>query len=106
MNPDTRLAHDRSSRRPAWAVGIAILIVLSGAAANNVTVATQDMRDYLPLLYFAVVSFLSAIGLLAYGAVRGGVVLKVIAAFAGLLAIAQLVDASGRLYSIATAAAG
>jgi hypothetical protein len=83
-----------------------MLVVLAGAVANNVTVATQDMRDYLPLLRFAVVSFLCAIGLLTYGAVRGGVVLKIIGVLVGLLAIAQLVDASVRLSSIATAAAG
>jgi hypothetical protein len=81
-------------------------VIIAGAVANNVTLASQNMRDYLPLLWFAVALFACSIVLLIYAAIRGRIVLRIAAVLGATLAIAQLVDAAVRLHSIFTLTAG
>jgi hypothetical protein len=60
------------------------------------------MSDYLPLLWFSSFSFLSALGLLSYCAIRGGITVRIATLLLGLLAVAQLLQSSARLLSISS----
>jgi hypothetical protein len=93
-----------SGSRPAISLALAAFLGVLAAAANNVTLATNEMRDYIPLLGTAVAFIVLALSLAVYSAFIGRLALRLMSALLGLLLLMQLFRVSSRLLAIANGA--
>ena len=94
----------RSGSRPAISLAVAAFRGVLAAAANSVTLATSDMRDYIPLLGAAVAFIVLALSPTVYSALIGRLALRLISASLSLLLLVQLFRVSSRLLAIANGA--
>lgn len=90
----------RRRRLATLCVFTALFGLLLGYAANNIEGATQDARDYLPILFFGAAMLLSAVGVLVAAIVQGGGWIRAASLLAGYAVATQLIRAIGRIGEI------
>ena len=78
----------------------ALFGLLLGFFANSVVGATQDARDYLPILFFGAAMLLSAVGMLIAAIVQGGKWIRAASLLVGYAVASQLIRAMGRISEI------
>jgi len=91
-----------AGRRQGAAISAAIALGLAGAAASNITLATHDLSDYIPLLTVAVLCLGACIAIFIRCALRGSALFRIVGLVGALLASVQFAYAVERVSSISS----
>jgi len=78
----------------------ALFGLLLGFFANSAVGATQDARDYLPILFFGAAMLISAVGMLIAAIVQGSKWIRGASLLIGYAVAVQLIRAMGRISEI------
>jgi len=79
---------------------LAIATFLVGGAANNIELATQSMRDYIPWLVVALALLVVSVRFTYRLLRRGALGWKLASVLLGVVSVQQLISAGHRLLSI------
>ena len=78
----------------------AVFTLMLGYAGNNVQGATQDARDYLPILFFGAAMLVTGVGLLIAAVIRGDRWVRIASLLVGYILSGQLIRAITRISEI------